>query len=178
MCFYYYLLCRDCINNGRIYECNLSRLSFWAQLSVWWVRQLPNHLLQGRLSSLHADTAFMFIIGGLLTVKVLQSRHPDINAYAFCAFLCFAIVISLTMIGIVSDTCILLQIRSLLLHFLPVFHQIKSQVHTSYPLSSADHCCCDILHIILQSSSTHQTVDEFHRYNRHTKTNKCHFYWC
>ena len=45
----------------------------------------------------------MFIIGGLLTVKVLQSRHPDINAYAFIAFFCFAIVIFLTMIGIVSD---------------------------------------------------------------------------
>ena len=54
---------------------------------------------------LHADTAFMFIIGGLLTVKVLQSRHPDINAYAYIAFFCFAIVIFLTMIGIVSGTC-------------------------------------------------------------------------
>ena len=95
---------RVCINNGRSYECNLSYLSFWAQLSVWWVRQLPNHLLQG-CSSLHTDTAFMFIIGGLLTVKVLQSRHPDINAYAFLAFFCFAIVIFLTMIGIVSGTC-------------------------------------------------------------------------
>ena len=61
------------------------------------------------ISPLHADTAFMFIIGGLLTVKVLQSRHPDINAYAFLAFFCFAIVIFLTMIGIVSDICTLLQ---------------------------------------------------------------------
>ena len=57
------------------------------------------------ISPLHPDTAFMFIIGGLLTVKVLQSRHPDINAYAFLSFFCFAIVIFLTMIGIVSDTC-------------------------------------------------------------------------
>ena len=44
----------------------------------------------------------MFIIGGLLTVKVLQARHPNINANAFVAFFCFAVVILLTMIGIVS----------------------------------------------------------------------------
>ena len=52
----YYLLCRDCINNRRNYEWNLSRLSFWTQLSVWWVRQLPNHLLQGHSPPLHAQT--------------------------------------------------------------------------------------------------------------------------
>ena len=48
------------------------------------------------------DTAFMFIIGGLLIVKMLQARHPDIQANAFVAFFCFAIVIFLTFIGIVS----------------------------------------------------------------------------
>ena len=101
----------------------------------------------------------MFIIGGLLTVKVLQSRHPDINAYAFLAFFCFAIVIFLTMIGIVSNTCTLLQIRSMLLQFFSVFLTIKSRVHTGCSLSSADHCCCDILHIILQPPSTYQAMD-------------------
>ena len=48
------------------------------------------------------DTAFMFIIGGLLIVKMLQARHPDIQANAFVAFFCFAIVIFLTFVGIVS----------------------------------------------------------------------------
>ena len=48
------------------------------------------------------DTAFMFIIGGLMIVKMLQARHPDIQANAFVAFFCFAIVIFLTFIGIVS----------------------------------------------------------------------------
>ena len=49
-----------------------------------------------------SDTAFMFIIGGLMIIKVLQSRHPDVHANAFIAFLCFAVVIFFTLIGIVS----------------------------------------------------------------------------
>ena len=48
------------------------------------------------------DTAFMFIIGGLLTVKVLQSRHPDLNALSYVAFFCFGVVVFMTLIGIVS----------------------------------------------------------------------------
>jgi hypothetical protein len=47
------------------------------------------------------DTAFMFIIGGLLIIKVFQARHPDIHTNAFVAFLAFAVVIFLTLIGIV-----------------------------------------------------------------------------
>jgi hypothetical protein len=46
------------------------------------------------------DTAFMFIIGGLLIIKVFQARHPDIHTNAFVAFLAFAVVIFLTLIGI------------------------------------------------------------------------------
>ena len=37
-------------------------------------------------SIMQTHAAFMFIIGGLLTVKVLQSRHPGINALAYVAF--------------------------------------------------------------------------------------------
>jgi hypothetical protein len=44
----------------------------------------------------------MFIIGGLLLVKVFQQRHPDIHANAFIAFFSFAVIIVLTLIGIVS----------------------------------------------------------------------------
>ena len=53
---------------------------------------------------MYADTAFMFVMGGLFTVKVLQSRHPDINAAAYITFFCFAVVILLTLMGIVSQT--------------------------------------------------------------------------
>ena len=49
----------------------------------------------------HIDTAFMFIISGLLIIKILQSRHPDVYSNAFVAFFCFAVVIFLTLIGIV-----------------------------------------------------------------------------
>ena len=44
----------------------------------------------------------MFIIGGLLLVKVFQKRHPDIHANAFVAFFSFAVIIVCTLIGIVS----------------------------------------------------------------------------
>ena len=50
------------------------------------------------------DTAFMFIIGGLFLVKIFQKRHPDINANAFVAFFAFAIIIFITLIGLVSGT--------------------------------------------------------------------------
>ena len=49
----------------------------------------------------HIDTAFMFIIGGLLIVMIFQNRHCDIHSDAFIAFFCFAVVIFLTLIGIV-----------------------------------------------------------------------------
>ena len=44
----------------------------------------------------------MFIIGGLLLVKLFQNRHPDIHANAFIAFFSFAVIIVLTLLGIVS----------------------------------------------------------------------------
>ena len=56
---------------------------------------------------IRTDSAFMYIISGLLIVKIFQTRHPDIHANAFVAFLCFAVVIFLTLIGIVSPTLFL-----------------------------------------------------------------------
>ena len=43
----------------------------------------------------------MFIIGGLLIIKILQSRQPEIHAKAFIAFFSFAVLILITFIGIV-----------------------------------------------------------------------------
>ena len=54
------------------------------------------------MDNLPSDTAFMFIIGGLLIVKVFQKRHPDIHANAFIAFFSFAVILVCTLIGIVS----------------------------------------------------------------------------
>ena len=53
------------------------------------------------------DTAFMFIIGGLLLVKVFQNRHPDIHANAFIAFFSFAVIIFCTIFGIVRLSLII-----------------------------------------------------------------------
>ncbi len=55
----------------------------------------------GICAVLSLDTAFMFIIGGLFLVKIFQQRHPDINVNAFVAFFTFAIVIFVTLIGLV-----------------------------------------------------------------------------
>jgi hypothetical protein len=70
-------------------------------------------ILEGLMSSLYHicptnanfqfDTAFMFIIAGLMLTKVFQNRHPDIHANAFIAFFSFAVVIFFTLLGIVCD---------------------------------------------------------------------------
>jgi hypothetical protein len=49
------------------------------------------------------DTAFMFIIAGLLLTKIFQNRHPDVHANAFIAFFSFAVVIVFTLLGIYYD---------------------------------------------------------------------------
>lgn len=61
------------------------------------------------------DTAFMFIIGGLLLVKVFQNRHPDFHANAFVAFFSFAVVILFTLSGIYYDKADPLAVRLFLL---------------------------------------------------------------
>ena len=70
----------------------------------------------------YADTAFMFIIGGLLTVKVLQSRHPDINALAYVAFFCFGVVVFMTLIEIVSAILYTLQ------RYIPNFFSMPQEI--------------------------------------------------
>ena len=61
-----------------------------------------------------ADNAFVCVIGGLLLVRVLQNRHPDILANAFVAFLAIALYIFCVSYGIVSYiediSCLLLHI--------------------------------------------------------------------
>lgn len=43
--------------------------------------------------SLCLDTSFMYMIAGLCMLKLYQKRHPDINASAYSAYACLAIVI-------------------------------------------------------------------------------------
>jgi len=44
----------------------------------------------------------MYILAGLLILRLFQSRHPDINVNAHVAYLCLASVIFLAVIGVVS----------------------------------------------------------------------------
>lgn len=51
--------------------------------------------------SLHLDTSFMYMIAGLCMLKLYQKRHPDINASAYSAYACLAIVIFFSVLGVV-----------------------------------------------------------------------------
>ncbi|XP_016055630.1 PREDICTED: SID1 transmembrane family member 1 [Miniopterus natalensis] len=52
-------------------------------------------------SNFQFDTSFMYMIAGLCMLKLYQTRHPDINASAYAAYASFALVISLTVLGVV-----------------------------------------------------------------------------
>lgn len=52
-------------------------------------------------SSVTSDTSFMYMIAGLCMLKLYQTRHPDINASAYAAYASFALVITLTVLGVV-----------------------------------------------------------------------------
>lgn len=70
--------------------------------SVSAIPALCWELLQPR-SPLHpADTSFMYMIAGLCMLKLYQKRHPDINASAYSAYACLAVVIFFSVIGVVS----------------------------------------------------------------------------
>jgi hypothetical protein len=43
----------------------------------------------------------MYMIAGLCMLKLYQTRHPDINASAYSAYASFAVVIMLTVLGVV-----------------------------------------------------------------------------
>uniref|UniRef100_A0A7N9IB93 SID1 transmembrane family member 1 n=1 Tax=Macaca fascicularis TaxID=9541 RepID=A0A7N9IB93_MACFA len=47
------------------------------------------------------DTSFMYMIAGLCMLKLYQTRHPDINASAYSAYASFAVVIMVTVLGVV-----------------------------------------------------------------------------
>ncbi|KAM9224440.1 SID1 transmembrane family member 1 isoform 3-T3 [Dugong dugon] len=52
-------------------------------------------------SNFQFDTSFMYMIAGLCMLKLYQTRHPDINASAYSAYASFAVVITLTVLGVV-----------------------------------------------------------------------------
>ncbi|XP_070549029.1 SID1 transmembrane family member 1-like isoform X2 [Ptychodera flava] len=55
-------------------------------------------------SNFQFDTSFMYIIAGLGMLKLYQTRHPDINANAYIAYACFALVIFLAVLGVIFGT--------------------------------------------------------------------------
>ena len=44
----------------------------------------------------------MFVMGGLMIVKVMQIRHPDLHTHSYVVFLALAFILLLTFVGIVS----------------------------------------------------------------------------
>ncbi|NXD00310.1 SIDT2 protein, partial [Certhia familiaris] len=65
---------------------------------------LPSHRGHPRPSHRCAppDTSFMYMIAGLCMLKLYQKRHPDINASAYSAYACLALVIFFSVVGVVS----------------------------------------------------------------------------
>lgn len=55
-------------------------------------------------SCVPSDTSFMYMIAGLCMLKLYQTRHPDINASAYSAYASFAVVITLTVLGVVRPS--------------------------------------------------------------------------
>ncbi|XP_041090879.1 SID1 transmembrane family member 2 isoform X4 [Polyodon spathula] len=47
------------------------------------------------------DTSFMYMIAGLCMLKLYEKRHPDINASAYSAYACLAVVIFFSVLGVV-----------------------------------------------------------------------------
>ena len=48
------------------------------------------------------DTAFMYIIGGLIIVKLIHMRDSTISINAFLVFISLGVIILFTVVGIVS----------------------------------------------------------------------------
>lgn len=46
----------------------------------------------------------MYMIAGLCMLKLYQKRHPDINASAYTAYACLAMVIFFSVLGVVRFT--------------------------------------------------------------------------
>ncbi|NXF48872.1 SIDT2 protein, partial [Oceanites oceanicus] len=65
----------------------------------------PRRPRRGRPRPAHrpppADTSFMYMIAGLCMLKLYQKRHPDINASAYSAYACLALVIFFSVVGVV-----------------------------------------------------------------------------
>ncbi|XP_067928561.1 SID1 transmembrane family member 1-like isoform X1 [Watersipora subatra] len=50
------------------------------------------------------DTAFMYVLGAMITIRLFQSRHPDITSKAEFAFLFLGGVILVTVLGVLFNT--------------------------------------------------------------------------
>ncbi|NWW19170.1 SIDT2 protein, partial [Falcunculus frontatus] len=65
----------------------------------------PQHPHRGHPQPSHRcappDTSFMYMIAGLCMLKLYQKRHPDINASAYSAYACLALVIFFSVVGVV-----------------------------------------------------------------------------
>jgi len=47
------------------------------------------------------DTAFMYMIGCLIMIKLYQTRHPDVNAHAHTTYCFTALIVFMGVMGVV-----------------------------------------------------------------------------
>ncbi|XP_070549049.1 SID1 transmembrane family member 1-like [Ptychodera flava] len=66
------------------------------------------------------DTSYMYIMVGLSMLKLYQARHPDITSTAHLTYTCLALVIFVTVIGVVCGT-VWFWVTFTILHILVTF---------------------------------------------------------
>lgn len=76
-------------------------LSFWPWGAGRSTRRLSCRCCGSVARPPTPDTSFMYMIAGLCMLKLYQKRHPDINASAYSAYACLAIVIFFSVLGVV-----------------------------------------------------------------------------
>ncbi|KAF1511860.1 SID1 transmembrane family member 2, partial [Eudyptes sclateri] len=100
---YYNFLCAHPLGNLSAFNNILSNLGYVLLGLLFLLIILQREINYNRAlmrNDAHA-TSFMYMIAGLCMLKLYQKRHPDINASAYSAYACLALVIFFSVVGVV-----------------------------------------------------------------------------
>ncbi|OAF64223.1 SID1 transmembrane family member 1, partial [Intoshia linei] len=75
------------------------------------------------ISNFQFDTAYMFIISGIIIINLFEKRHADINAHSNKTYFGFALIITVSMLDVIlKDTGIIMWIIFIILHILSYWY--------------------------------------------------------
>ncbi|NXH78472.1 SIDT2 protein, partial [Hydrobates tethys] len=102
---YYNFLCAHPLGNLSAFNNILSNLGYVLLGLLFLLIILQREINYNRaLMRNDAHTSFMYMIAGLCMLKLYQKRHPDINASAYSAYACLALVIFFSVVGVVRES--------------------------------------------------------------------------